>query len=57
LWVRSAFTKQLAISESRSCARSARIALRKATGWKRPFDDPIPLPRGRQLVTLKDAAN
>ncbi len=31
--------------------------MRKATGWKRPFDDPIPLPRGRQLVTLKDAAN
>jgi hypothetical protein len=27
-----------------------------ATGWKRPFDDPIPLPRGRQLVTLEDAA-
>jgi hypothetical protein len=26
-------------------------------GWKRPFNDPIPLPRGRQLVTLKDAAN
>jgi len=26
-------------------------------GWKRPFDDPIPLPRGRQLVTLEDAAN
>jgi hypothetical protein len=25
-------------------------------GWKRPFGDPIPLPRGRQLVTLKDAA-
>jgi cob(I)alamin adenosyltransferase len=25
--------------------------------WSRPFDDPIPLPRGRQLVTLKDAAN
>ena len=24
-------------------------------GWKTPFDDPIPLPRGRQLVTLKDA--
>jgi hypothetical protein len=24
-------------------------------GWKRPFDDPIPLPRGRQLVTLNDA--
>jgi hypothetical protein len=26
-------------------------------GWKRPFDDPIDLPRGRQLVTLKDAAD
>jgi hypothetical protein len=25
-------------------------------GWKQPFDDPIPPPRGRQLVTLKDAA-
>jgi hypothetical protein len=24
-------------------------------GWKRKFDDPIPLPRGRQLVTLQDA--
>jgi hypothetical protein len=26
-----------------------------AKGWKRPLDDPIPLPRGRQLVTLEDA--
>jgi hypothetical protein len=24
-------------------------------GWKRLFDEPIPLPRGRQLVTLEDA--
>ena len=24
-------------------------------GWKRPFDEPIPLPRGRQLYTLEDA--
>ena len=24
-------------------------------GWQRRFDDPIPLPRGRQLVTLMDA--
>ena len=24
-------------------------------GWSREFYDPIPLPRGRQLVTLKDA--
>ena len=26
-------------------------------GWKRPFTDPIPLPRGRQLVALEDAGN
>jgi hypothetical protein len=26
-------------------------------GWSRPFDDPIPLPRGGQLVTLQDAGN
>jgi hypothetical protein len=25
------------------------------TGWQREFDDPIPPPRGRQFVTLKDA--
>jgi hypothetical protein len=31
--------------------------MRVDRGWKRPFDDPIPLPRGRQLVTLKDAAD
>jgi len=24
-------------------------------GWKRPFNDPIPLPRGRHLVTREDA--
>jgi hypothetical protein len=26
-------------------------------GWSREFDDPIPLPNGRQLVTLKDTAD
>ncbi len=26
-------------------------------GWRRRFDEPIPLRRGRQLVTLKDAGN
>ena len=25
-------------------------------GWTREFDDPIPLPDGGQLVTLRDAA-
>jgi hypothetical protein len=28
-----------------------------ARGWKRPFDEPIPLPRGRNLFTLQDAGN
>jgi hypothetical protein len=26
-------------------------------GWRRHFDEPIPLPRGRQLVTLEDAGH
>jgi len=26
-------------------------------GWKRAFEEPIPLPRGRRLVTLRDAGN
>jgi len=26
-------------------------------GWQRKFEDPIPLPKGRQLVTFKDAAD
>jgi hypothetical protein len=26
-------------------------------GWKRPFDDPVALPGGRQLITLQDAAD
>jgi hypothetical protein len=25
-------------------------------GWSRPFDDPIELPRGRQLMTLQDGS-
>jgi hypothetical protein len=35
---------------------SARHGAVADPGWQRPFDDPIPLPRGRQLVTLEDAA-
>jgi hypothetical protein len=31
--------------------------MKSARGWQRRFDDPIPLPRGRQLVTLEDAGN
>jgi hypothetical protein len=31
--------------------------MKAGRGWKRPFDDPVPLPRGRQLLTLQDAGN
>jgi hypothetical protein len=26
-------------------------------GWRRPFDDPIQPPKGKPLLTLKDAAD
>ena len=26
-------------------------------GWQRKLEDPIPLPTGRQMLTLKDAAD
>jgi hypothetical protein len=29
--------------------------LKADKGWRRRLEDPIPLPRGRQLVTLEDA--
>jgi len=25
-------------------------------GWQREFEDPIPVPKGKPLITLKDAA-
>ena len=28
-----------------------------AKGWSREFDDPVELPKGKPLVTLRDAAN
>ena len=31
--------------------------MKAPTGWKRPFDDPITLPDGRELRTLRDAAD
>jgi hypothetical protein len=30
--------------------------MKSLRGWRREFDDPIPLPGGRVLVTLRDAA-
>jgi hypothetical protein len=40
--------------------RASRKALSQMVsngGWSRQFEDPIPLPRGRSLVTLEDAAS
>jgi hypothetical protein len=36
-------------------SRVRTIRGKNPVGWKRPFDDPIPLRRGRQLITLEDA--
>src|ERR1700736_2916127 len=33
-----------------------RVGVISSRGWKRKFEDPIPLHRGRQLVTLEDAS-
>jgi hypothetical protein len=40
------------------CRRDStrRVHAISGRGWKRPFGDPVPLPKGRQLVTLEDAA-
>jgi hypothetical protein len=40
-----------AMPELTTPTRQQKITL----GWKRRFDEPMPLPRGRQLVTLEDA--
>jgi hypothetical protein len=39
--------------KSNSIRRGGAISNR---GWKRRFDEPIPTPKGKPLVTLKDAA-
>jgi hypothetical protein len=31
--------------------------VRNDRGWSRKFEEPIPLPNGKPLVTLRDAAN
>jgi hypothetical protein len=39
----------------RRASRQASGPMVSKSGWSRPFEDQIPLPGGRQLVTLKDA--
>lgn len=40
---------------SDECNRTVDDAGEMTRGWKRRFDEPIELPRGRELVTLQDA--
>jgi hypothetical protein len=35
----------------------AREMSERSSGWSRKFEDPIPLPDGRKLITLRDAAD
>jgi hypothetical protein len=37
------------------CGQKGLASLKPNKGWRRRFEDPRPLPRGRQLVTLEDA--
>jgi hypothetical protein len=39
--------------DRRACRRTGALVADRG----QPFDDPIPFPRGRQLVTLQDAGN
>jgi hypothetical protein len=49
---------RLAAGAARMCGPTGnRLKRMPDKGWRRRFDEPIPLPRGRQLVTLKDAGN
>jgi hypothetical protein len=32
------------------------MAIPRVTGWSRAFDEPISLPKGKTLTTLRDAA-
>src|ERR1700682_3340422 len=36
--------------------RHARVCSNLLMPWPRPFDDPIVLPKGKKITTLKDAA-
>jgi hypothetical protein len=40
-----------------SSARAPKLDVVNDRGWQREFEDPIPLPDGRMLVTLGDAGN
>ena len=53
---KSRATETMQLCSRRSGTWSARCRrIMAKMSWSRPFDDPIPLPRGRQLVTLQDA--
>jgi hypothetical protein len=43
------------VDDHRKCDEGTRAV--EPVSWSREFDDPIPLPRDRRLVTLQDAGN
>jgi hypothetical protein len=52
VWARSSCGK---VRKNTSSFRQEPMADVAERGWKRRFDEPITLPRGRRLVTLQDA--
>jgi hypothetical protein len=44
------------VTDDASYPQLERPSLMPDKGWQRRFDQPIPLPKGKKLVTLRDAA-
>src|SRR5882672_10534909 len=44
-------------SRGRCRAEGGRQMMLAANGWQRKFEDPISVPDGRKLITLRDAAD
>jgi hypothetical protein len=55
--IRAISTIRLALLPARISNSMRRVGVISDRGWSREFDDPIVLPGGGQLITLRDAAN
>jgi hypothetical protein len=49
-------TKKRALQEARTFACKGAVLVPRSSSWSRTFDEPIQPPKGKKLVTLKDAA-
>jgi hypothetical protein len=47
----------LSVSTTQIDSTIAGALILRPAGWNRKFNEPIPLPKGKPLVTLRDAAN